>query len=381
MVGVPSFIEGQELSRQRALSNEAADRAAAGFEQEQETADLNQLKLAREEDEAERATAVQVAGSIAQAIRKGLESGQSLDDIQAFVQQPAIAALGVTPDELGGFFDLVRQDPKNALDNLDQLLASAAENVPFKASGQPISVDRPDGTRSLVQFGEDGRRIDTGLTASRIQQGDVRLEQRNVALSQNQPGFVGAVEEARVIGAGKGAVAVGDLDRGERETEFARRAVDESFQKAKEVDDKILQAISQVSSLSAGFASLTAIIPGTPAADLQSTINSIVANLGFDELKAMKAASPTGGALGQVTEREIAFLQSVREDLQIKQSPEQLKRFLIALRPKLAESQARVKQAFEEDFRVPYFGPGTPIPEKGASDGVLRVNPDTGLLE
>jgi hypothetical protein len=43
----------------------------------------------------------------------------------------------------------------------------------------------------------------------------------------------------------------------------------------------------------------------------QGNIDTIVANIGFDRLAAMRTESPTGGALGNITERELAFLQSV----------------------------------------------------------------------
>jgi len=51
-------------------------------------------------------------------------------------------------------------------------------------------------------------------------------------------------------------------------------------------------------------------IQSSPAGDLKNYIDSIKANLGFEQLQKMRDASPTGGALGQVTERELAFLQS-----------------------------------------------------------------------
>ncbi len=69
----------------------------------------------------------------------------------------------------------------------------------------------------------------------------------------------------------------------------------------------------------------TAAIGGTPAANLESTIDTIQANIGFDELQAMRDASPTGGALGQVAIRELDMLQSTLASLKQKQSPGQLK--------------------------------------------------------
>lgn len=103
-------------------------------------------------------------------------------------------------------------------------------------------------------------------------------------------------------------------------------ARDRARTKAELVISKINEAITQVSPLSAGVVGqTTAAIGGTPAANLESTIDTIQANIGFDELQAMRDASPTGGALGQVAVRELDMLQSTLASLKQKQSPDQLK--------------------------------------------------------
>jgi hypothetical protein len=65
-------------------------------------------------------------------------------------------------------------------------------------------------------------------------------------------------------------------------------------------------------------------IPGTPAIDLQKKIDTIKANLGFAELSAMRQASPTGGALGQVAVQELTMLQSTVASLDTLQSAKAL---------------------------------------------------------
>lgn len=69
----------------------------------------------------------------------------------------------------------------------------------------------------------------------------------------------------------------------------------------------------------------TANIPGTDAYNLERKIDTIKANVGFSALQAMRAASPTGGALGQVSEMENRLLQATLGSLDIGQSPEQLR--------------------------------------------------------
>lgn len=51
-------------------------------------------------------------------------------------------------------------------------------------------------------------------------------------------------------------------------------------------------------------------VPGSPGYNLRRRLDTVKANLGFDKLQQMRDQSPTGGALGQVSERELNFLQS-----------------------------------------------------------------------
>ena len=76
------------------------------------------------------------------------------------------------------------------------------------------------------------------------------------------------------------------------------------------------------------FGDLLANIGGTEARDLRETLNTIKANAGFDRLQAMRDASPTGGALGAISERELAYLQATIGSLEQSQGKEQIERNL-----------------------------------------------------
>ena len=65
-------------------------------------------------------------------------------------------------------------------------------------------------------------------------------------------------------------------------------------------------------------------VPGSDVANLNSALDTVKALVGFDALQKMRESSPTGGALGQITERELAFLQSVQGSLNTNQGTEQL---------------------------------------------------------
>jgi hypothetical protein len=66
-------------------------------------------------------------------------------------------------------------------------------------------------------------------------------------------------------------------------------------------------------------------VPGTVAHDVARTLDTIRANVGFDKLQAMREASPTGGALGQVSEQENRLLQSVLGNLEQSQTEERFR--------------------------------------------------------
>ena len=81
---------------------------------------------------------------------------------------------------------------------------------------------------------------------------------------------------------------------------------------------------SSVINPATGFgAGLAARIGGTNASDAAALIDTISANIGFDRLGQMRAESPTGGALGAITERELALLSAVLGSLSQTQSDTQ----------------------------------------------------------
>ena len=83
-------------------------------------------------------------------------------------------------------------------------------------------------------------------------------------------------------------------------------------------------------------------IAGTEAHDFRARITTIKANIGFDKLQAMRDASPTGGALGQVSEKELDQLNASMGNLDNSQSPKQLRENLIAVRAQYIRTLAAI---------------------------------------
>jgi spore germination cell wall hydrolase CwlJ-like protein len=66
-------------------------------------------------------------------------------------------------------------------------------------------------------------------------------------------------------------------------------------------------------------------IPGTAAHNVSKLVDTIKSNAGFQQLQQMRQSSPTGGALGSITERELYMLQAAIGNLEQSQDEKQFK--------------------------------------------------------
>ena len=176
-------------------------------------------------------------------------------------------------------------------------------------------------------------------------------------------------------------------------TESQRRGAAEAKAAQFDLIDQVTdEALNQARFWTTGFlGSKLANVAGTPAADLAANLETLQAAAGFDKLQEMRNNSPNGGALGSVTERELALLQATWGSLQQSQSEEQFKRNLERFRRQVKESWERVSAAYERDYGQPYTGsplapsgmPVVPSASAPVATGgpVLRFNPATGEFE
>ncbi|WP_226552980.1 cell wall hydrolase [Celeribacter naphthalenivorans] len=118
---------------------------------------------------------------------------------------------------------------------------------------------------------------------------------------------------------------------------------------------------------------------GTNAHDLQNTLRTVQANIGFDRLQQMREASPTGGALGAVSERELTELQAVLGSIQQSQSKEQLQRNLNRLKDVYSGIMEKAS-AYPNAAQFGFGGAQQDGPSQGAT-ATHRFNPETGKIE
>lgn len=107
--------------------------------------------------------------------------------------------------------------------------------------------------------------------------------------------------------------------------------------------------VANADSWTVGLLASTSLAPGSAAADLKANVDTLLANASFDRLQEMRANSPTGGALGSVTERELELLGATRAALARSQSPEQFRENVVRLRQHYQRVVDIAKKAKQRD--------------------------------
>lgn len=100
------------------------------------------------------------------------------------------------------------------------------------------------------------------------------------------------------------------------------------------------ELMTQVGPWTTGAGSLLSNIPATEARNFKSQLDTLKANIGFGELTAMREASKTGGALGQVSNIELKLLSSALGGLDPGQSPAAFKGQLEKIRDSIRRWEA-----------------------------------------
>lgn len=173
---------------------------------------------------------------------------------------------------------------------------------------------------------------------------------------------------------------------GEFDAEFidkfpqVRRSYEDSIRGFDNTLNNIRSARGNVSGWTVGFMSnLGKFKAGTPQYDLQRKLEPILAAIGFDKLQNMRANSPTGGALGQVSERELTYLQSTIASLDQAQSVEQFYEALASVEKAYKQYKAATEKALREDtarynkLRVTGNNQGGSAENNGGDDDPLGI--------
>ena len=101
----------------------------------------------------------------------------------------------------------------------------------------------------------------------------------------------------------------------------------------------------------------------------QANIDTLKSQVGVATLTAMREASKTGGAVGNVTEKEWPILQNQLGALQQSQTTDEFKKNLAVVRASLARAQKNIRQAYEMTYgKMPSVDPDSGAEVKGIED-------------
>jgi len=99
-----------------------------------------------------------------------------------------------------------------------------------------------------------------------------------------------------------------------------------------------------------GLNDLTKFIPMTASRNLDKDLDTVRAAVGFDELQQMRDNSPTGGAVGSLTERELALLSSLKGSLDQGQAGEELRKSIDGMIVELEKVTKERRGAFQRQY-------------------------------
>lgn len=153
-----------------------------------------------------------------------------------------------------------------------------------------------------------------------------------------------------------------DMAKAKLEAEKAEslRVKEEKEQAAKEKAygvvssvDKALNILDEHGGWAAGFGAWLKDIPTTSANQMALALDTVKAQIGFRELQAMRDSSKTGGALGQVTVRELELLQRTIDAIEPELAPEKLKENLQNVREVMLAIANGVKDPRTGQYKSP----------------------------
>lgn len=152
--------------------------------------------------------------------------------------------------------------------------------------------------------------------------------------------------------------------------------------KARRVSGDIDEIIADLNNLDIPQTRVVAqFIPLTKSKALRDKLESVKANFFVEELTEMRVNSPTGGAVGNVSNAEGDRLASTRATLDLNQPLPDLIDNLQQARLATTEAALRIEDAFQRDFSDVLTGEPPSVPDIPAAPEQQSDEVDPGLLE
>jgi hypothetical protein len=211
-----------------------------------------------------------------------------------------------------------------------------------------------------------------GRPLSRGEKAQIRLRAKRewVAASDRTPDGGSAPDQMWVIRDGKptpipkGSARPGDMpyDAVAARQQAGGEAGPSAYsrERAARTVQSVDELMGKVSRWTTGFGSWLAVVPESEAVNFASELETLKANIAFNELTQMREASKTGGALGQVSNVELGLLTAALGALNTKQSPANLKKQLEKIKASILRFNAAQEKAGQSANQ-----PLAPMPSHG----------------
>lgn len=326
---------GQQFAQQRELEMQQTQTA----ERQQQVQQLVQRAFAGDDEAIEQLFAIdkELAGSINSEItrRAGVQTAEQQEALNVANRQ-FLRDYFSTPE--AGREELLSQyanDPEFAMLTIDDEIMggdSIQRDATAKMIAQAVA---PDMYQEFIKPQEQEKRTTTQKEyAQAVEQGfEGSLIEYQRAVSEDPATDLEMLKlRAQIAGIEQ------QNQQREQDRLTAERLKDENTRNLVTGIDRVIGTVDRAMTeadglLATGFVGqIAGQIAGTPAYNLQRRVETIKANLAFDALQQMRAASPTGGALGAVSERELNLLESSIENLDPGQGAEVLKQNLANIR-------------------------------------------------
>lgn len=291
---------------------------------------------------------------------QALQGAESNPDLGRILTPEVRASLAALPPEqraarIAEYADPIKREQLNI--QRQQAARAAADQYGKQGS----IVQGADGRYFSVQFGSNGQKIvqplqfdGQNLTPAKGTDtiGDVIYDKATGKEIRNVAPNIAAGEQAKVIGK-----EAGEANANWGKTDAAFKQFDT---KTNQLLDAITRAKGKIGVTTTGVGgAIMRNVPGTDARALSGDLDTIKSNLGFNELATMRQNSPTGAALGAVSDVENRLLQSTQASVDQLLQGKDLAANLDIIERSTRELSRIQKEKFESD-RVKFSTPQQP---------------------
>jgi hypothetical protein len=228
-----------------------------------------------------------------------VQGAQTIQALPKSQQLPKTIALANEIDESG---ELAKEAARLYTESPEEFTGMIDRLAGMGQAGQEMT----EYQRENLRLQEERLRLNAGISPEEQQRLDIQNQRLELERQKQELAQQKQVTEQQ------------ELDRKKQDAAQAAKT------RATLITNDLDRALGKASTLTTGFlGARTKGIEGTESYDLAQILDGIKANVGFQELNEMRKNSPTGGALGNVTERETVLLQRVLGSLEQEQSKEQ----------------------------------------------------------